>query len=60
MKYLGEAGAGTTMNFRITILFRFSVRTFFTDQRKFRNKNEIFNAEDRPDITMVESYRQKV
>ena len=31
-----------------------------TDQRKFRNKNEIFNAEDRPDVTMVESYRQKV
>ena len=39
---------------------RLSVRTFFTNQIRFRNKNEIFNAEDRPDIIMLESARQKV
>ena len=39
---------------------RLSVRTFFTNQIRFRNKNEIFNAEDRPDISMLESARQKV
>jgi len=39
---------------------RFTRRQFFTDQSRFRNKNEIYNAEDRPDITMVESFRQKI
>ena len=40
--------------------FRFSFRTFFASERNFRNKNDIFNAQERPDIIMEESFRQKV